>query len=157
MSEYKDFEYDFIKRTLEDLQIYNGKYDVTALINSCVGLLVIPKENLFEKIPTNLLEDIKRDFGINKSNVMYIAPERQTLQFDNYDECNIRNIVTHIRNAIAHGRIRQESTCEGQIASLEFRDELRGTKTFEAIMTVDEFRAFAISVADEVLKSRSRR
>jgi hypothetical protein len=157
MSEYKNFEYDFVKRTLEDVEHYDGPHDVTALINSCVGLLVIPKEKLFEKVPIDILEDSIKTFGIKKSNIKYIASERQSIQFDNYDEYNVRNVVTHMRNSVAHGRIRQESIYDGQIAALEFKDEFRGKKTFEAIMTIDELREFAISIAREILKSNPRR
>lgn len=154
MSAYKNFEHDFIQRTLKDIDRYSGSYEVTALINSCVGLLVIPKEKLFEQLPTSILNEDKRNFGINKCNIRFIAPEKQELRFENYDEYNIRNVVTHMRNAVAHGRIQQESICEGQISSLEFKDEYKGKQTFEAVLSVDEFRSFAISIANEVLKSK---
>lgn len=157
MSEYKNFEYDFIQRTVEDIERYSGQYEVTSLINSCVGLLVIPKEKLFEQLPTSILNEDKKTFGIKKYNVRYIVPEKQELRFDSYDEYNIRNVVTHMRNAIAHGRIKQESIVNGQIESLKFEDRSRQGKTFEAVFQVSEFKEFVTMIANEILKSNPRR
>lgn len=153
MSEYINFEYDFIKRTLVILENYEGIYDVTSLINNCIGLLVLPKELLSQKIPVQVLSDSQKTFGISRHNIKYIKPEKASIKFENYDEYNIRNLVTHMRNAISHGHIKQEVITNGHIASIQFEDWLNGEKTFKAVLPVKEFKEFVVSIAKEVLKS----
>ena len=45
--QYDTIDYDFIKRTLEIIDEYQGDNDVTLLINCCLGLLILPKEKHF--------------------------------------------------------------------------------------------------------------
>lgn len=153
MSAYINFEYDFIKRTLDVLENYDGIYDVTSLINNCIGLLVLPKELLSEKIPVRVLSNSERTFGITRRNIKHIKTEKISIHFENYDEYNTRNVVTHMRNAISHGRVKQENIANGQIESLHFEDWWNGNKTFEALMSVKELKDFVVSIANEVLKS----
>lgn len=103
MSAYINFEYDFIKRTLVDIERYQGEFEVTALLNSCVGLLVIPKENLFDKFSD---EDISH-FGIDVNKV----------RVNDNSGCphSLKNVLRHIRNSIAHGNFNQEDTSGGVI------------------------------------------
>lgn len=154
MAGYRNFEYDFIERTLQIIENYSDGFDITLQINCCVGLLVIPKEKLFEELPLSTLNNDSKLFGIRRRNIRFIKPERQSLRFENYDAYNIRNIVTHMRNAVAHGNIAQNSIREGNIESLRFIDKFRAEKTFETIVTVDEFKEFCIAIAKEVLKSK---
>lgn len=146
MSAYTDFKYDFIQRTLQDINNYTGNYEVTALLNSCVGLLIIPKENLFNVLPTKTVQDF--DLETQK---LFINDGRHNTH-------SVKNIVIHIRNSISHGNFQQKSIHNGQIESLEFQDfnppDMGGNKTFEMIISVDEFKKFAIRVATEVLATR---
>ena len=45
------FELDFMSRSREIIEQYQGPYDATLLINCMLGLLVVPKETLFSDIP----------------------------------------------------------------------------------------------------------
>ena len=50
--EYKqEFELDFMSRTREIIEQYKEPYEATLLINCMLGLLVVPKETLFNDIP----------------------------------------------------------------------------------------------------------
>lgn len=146
MSAYINFEYDFIERTLMDIERYQGEFEVTALLNSCVGLLVIPKENLFDKLPD---EDICQ-YGIDVNKV----------RVNDNSGCphSLKNVLRHIRNSIAHGNFNQEDTSGGIIRTLRFQDFMkkngREIETFEMKIGVEEFRRFAIRVANEVLATR---
>lgn len=146
MSAYVDFKYDFIQRTLDEILRYDGQYEVTALLNSCIGLLIIPKETLFNKLPTI---DIS-DYDLDKKYV-HVNDGRNNAY-------SIKNIVIHLRNSIAHGYFQQESIQAGQIKSLKFQDfnppNRGGNKTFEIVINVDQFREFVIKVAKEVLETR---
>ena len=156
MSEYNNFEYDFIRRTLDILENYWGKYDVTSLINNCIGLLVLPKELLAEKIPIVVLSDFQKSYGITKKNIIFIKPEKKDIRFENYNEYNTRNVVTHMRNAISHGHIVQESVLSEQIEELCFKDYDSSNITFEAVLSIEELKDFAILIAKEVLNSEQR-
>ncbi len=143
MSAYVNFEYDFIKRTLADIERYQGEYEVTALLNSCVGLLVIPKENLFDKLPD---EDINR-FGIDANKIK--------VNDNSMHPHSLKNVLRHIRNSIAHGNFNQEDCTDGVIKSLRFQDfktaNRQNVKTFDFVCGVSQFRSFAIKVATEIL------
>ena len=156
MSEYKNFEYDFISRTLNILENYDGEYEITSLINNCIGLLILPKALLERKLPTDVLNDNKKAYGISRKNINFIRTESAQDQFDNYDEYNIRNVVTHMRNAISHGHIEQQAIAQGEIESLKFEDFLGKNKSFEAVLTVSQFKEFAISIAKDVLESKTK-
>ena len=46
------FDYTYTRRTLEQLHNSNaGPYEVTNLINSLLGLLLVPKETIFASLP----------------------------------------------------------------------------------------------------------
>lgn len=71
MSEYTIFPIDFINRTRENLEKYSGKYEVTNLINCCLGLIIIPKQKLKDKMPIYVFNNEDNYFGITKSNIPY--------------------------------------------------------------------------------------
>lgn len=141
MTGYQNFNVDFIKRTLDILENYKGSYEVTNLINCAVGLIIIPRENHFNCLDSVEMEDIESKYSINESSIRYIR-----------DNSTLKNIVKHMRNSIAHGNIFQELVYDGNIKSLRFKDEYKGNRTFEAVLTVDELRNFSIAVAKEVLR-----
>jgi hypothetical protein len=59
---YKEFDKDFLKRTLEILKDYTGEREATLLINCLVGLLILPKANHYKDIPATLIEN--QNWGI---------------------------------------------------------------------------------------------
>lgn len=67
---------------------------------------------------------------------------------------SLSNIVRHMRNSIAHGKITQEKVKDNKIKSLRFRDGYKGSLTFEAIFTIEGFKAFSIAVAKEVISNQ---
>ncbi len=146
MSSYIDFEYDFIERTLTDIKKYHGDYEVTALVNGCVGLLIIPKENLFNQLPD---VDVS-SYGIDLSKIQ--VNDKYRLPY------SLKNILRHIRNSIAHGNFNQEDSSGSIIRSLRFQDFKKVNEqkimTFEMIIDVYQFRDFAIRVASEVLSTK---
>ena len=59
----KDFVRDYILRTKENcLRLEQGPYEVTQLINSAIGLLIIPQQKLYNEIANNMIsEELKRN------------------------------------------------------------------------------------------------
>lgn len=65
---YEDLLKDFTKRTKRNLAVIEqlhrkGEevYEVTQLVNSCLGLLVFPKERFIQEIPETPLEQLEKE------------------------------------------------------------------------------------------------
>lgn len=161
------FVKEFTRRTLHILNEYKGKYDVTMMINSAVGLLVVPKEVYFKnkKFPDSVFsEDLltKLQSCIQKN----LCDDRQST--DN----SLYTTIRHLRNSVAHGRMTihiKDTNIHSQMAdieSIEFYDE--GTiieqktgkkiKTeFQMIVTVDLFRQLLIAIANYIINDNPRK
>ncbi len=138
MSEYGDFPKDFISRTLKNLDNYTGSFEVTNLINNCLGLIIIPKQIMNGNISAYKFDDKNSDYGITQKNILYESNE----------DYSLTNVLRHLRNGLAHGRIEQKSKGK-EIVGLRIRDKLNETSSenFVIDFTIDEFRRFAISIA----------
>lgn len=106
-----DITKEFIRRTRENYENYQGKYEVTNWINSMLGLVVIPKEDdrLYPKIENDWIgkqfwDEIRK--GVSK------------------EDDDLCEIVRHLRNAIAHGGIKLLAGGNpGEIREVEFEDK----------------------------------
>lgn len=144
---YEIFPLDFIKRTRHNIKLYDDKinkteYDVTNLINNCLGLIIIPRQKYHYQIPKYEFDEIDKKYGITKNNIKY---EKD----NNY---KLLKIVGHIRNGLSHGHI---STNLGKdISKLIIKDYPRNSeiKNFEIIFTVEEFKDFALKFSEEIIK-----
>lgn len=153
MSAYTEFEYDFIERTLINLENYSGEYEVTNLINCAVGLIMIPKALHKPRLNPLIMGEISEEFGIEVSDIICIKSERGEYLFENYNKYNLRNVVFHMRNAISHGGIKQRVE-NGLIKSLEFTDVSGENTTLEMTISVEKFRTFSIAVANMILDTK---
>lgn len=66
MSEYNDFPKDFVTRTLKNLDNYTGIFEVTNLINNCLGLIIIPRQKMNNQISDYIFDEVNSDYGITK-------------------------------------------------------------------------------------------
>ena len=141
MGEYgNDFTKEFVKRTLENLklidEIHKTKpdkyppYNITHLINSLLGLVVFVKAD-------NTLNDIKfKEYDICEWN--YRDEEKKFLNF-----------LKHLRNAIAHKRIKEITTKDSKnIIGLEFRDKNGHDDSFVVNITTDNIRLLIKKIAE---------
>ncbi len=94
---YRNTVYDFIRRTKANLvAIENGAekkqedfFEVTQLINSVIGLLMFPKEAVYNLIPETSLEEFKE---INFPKILHGKLPKN----------NFRELVRYLRNGFAH-------------------------------------------------------
>ena len=102
---YTDFKKDFPKRTIDilDRHYSNEEYDVTLLLNCLLALLVLPKEFFYNNIP----EEIPRGWGLTKEHITTVSCEACGYK--------LREIVRHMRNAIAHFDIKTTNDNNGKI------------------------------------------
>ncbi len=102
------FDIEFIKRTTSVIEEYDGKFNVTLLVNCLLGLLILPHEYYnkknysfleedIEKIPEikNIIVPEKLTFNPTKKKNGEIVPDRKSLKI----------LLNKIRNGIAHQNI----------------------------------------------------
>lgn len=137
---YEDVIKDFAKRTRANLAAIeqlkaNGVtiYETTQLINSCLGLLVFPRERDIENIEEIPLEELSR-MGWPIPRVTEGSPQVK----------NLKELVTYLRNAIAHCNIIFIGDGHNEIYFLRVWNERRknGPKNWEADLSVEDLRKF---------------
>lgn len=132
-----DFTKSFMSRTLELAQEYEGEYDATLLLNCLLGLLVVPKEKLFLKIPEDPLETLSK-WGIEPTSIKNFG----TCNYGHSHEPNLRQLVRRLRNAVAHFKINPIYQ-NGEVKGYRFRDSYG----FRAELTLTELNHFVTELA----------
>ena len=137
--DYNQIEIDFIDRTIEIMNSYNSKNQVTLLLNCCLGLIVLPKERHFNKIPDKNIPENGILWGISRKNVTVDC-----------EDCgyNLRSVIRRIRNGLCHFKIESIPDEKNQIDKLVIKD--RGK--FKVELTINELKELALSFANKILK-----
>jgi len=136
--DYSDISLDFIERTLKILNDYSGDYEVTLLINCCLGLLVLPKEKHFDSLPETMLETKTEIWGLSQNNVTVDC-----------DRCgySLKDVIRRIRNGICHFKVSTISDGSGRISKVEVKDRGR----FKVELTITQLSDLTSSLAKEIL------
>lgn len=146
-----DFEGEFMRRTLEVIKDYKGPRDATLLVNCLLGLLIVPKEKSFKKVPADPLSDLKK-WGINPDSI------------ECFNECEcgdregktLRDVVHRLRNAVAHFNIKpiQDDSREGpdQVVGFEFSDR----NGFRGRFLLDEMKEFVTRLANHLSRHKPK-
>ena len=146
MVEYADeFERDFMNRTLSLLEEYNGPYDATLLINCLLGLLIVPNETLFEKIPSAPLVHLE-EWGVKPSSIKKTGKPTKR----NGEPASLRDIVSNLRNCVAHFQVKPLAH-EGQCAGFEFENR----SGFKASLSLEEMNVLIRRLAPHLQNSTS--
>ncbi|OJW01219.1 MAG: hypothetical protein BGO52_07240 [Sphingobacteriales bacterium 44-61] len=150
MGNFYHLEMEFIQRTLALLDQYDElkegfpfeqQYNHTLLTNCLLGLVVLPKEKIFDHITDDSLETLN-DYGLVHS---YINPGLGTT----------RVFFRRLRNAVAHFGIEFLSeTPDFLIDKIKFTD-VRGGIVI-AIFTVEEFPVFIRFFAQTLLTNMAQ-
>lgn len=136
---------EYIDRTLENLNIIENStsksYEITQLINSFVGLLILPNE---EKYVTIGDSDIQQTTLSNIRNNSTLCLDVNMQKEDK----SLQNIVRHLRNGVCHFRIK---FCgRNEIETIRFQDfdkdkiTKKLTKNFEAEIDIALLRNFVV-------------
>ena len=148
--EYQSLIEDFARRTRENLRHIrklkesgSEVYEVTALMNSMLGLLVFPQQRYIEKIPKITMEELFQQGWPIPSVVGDYA-----------QVSNLRQLVRHLRNAISHFNIQFFTDNTGQIAGLEVWNMDRGVITWKAKLSVSDLDAIAHRFIALILQER---
>lgn len=140
---YKDFVLDFAQRTFDNLvliekqsalkNLEDGKaYEVTALINSFIGLLVFPQQEFYSSVPKQFPTlSIKNAFKAINSD--YPCDKRPSY----------REMLRHLRNAVSHQRlsVHPVHTEVKNIGAFKFEDfDPNFGYKFEIILSIEVIR-----------------
>ena len=157
--EYKDFEYDFVERTLRNIEWIEKQnsivkddptsmtfYEFTNLINQCLGLILLPSQFSNSTFLANFTQELTH-YGVEDNIVNKIKGTKDK---------TLSNILRHLRNGIAHGHIQQYSANNHDITDVRILDADKGvviTSDDDAHtiieLNIEELRTFAIKVAEE--------
>lgn len=151
MGTYTEKDLDFIIRTRKILKQYdsifptgkeNDYYNVTLFFNCCVGLIIIPRQELNQKIPTEIINE--NEHGISPDNIAFIKGDIKKFNL----------VVSHIRNSISHNNFQMKGN-DNKIDRILFEDYLpsrpgeeKGQKTFEAEISFEVLKKFALFLSN---------
>ena len=150
----EDFVADFAKRTKDNCEATVGvPYEVTQLINSMIGLLIIPEQKIYNEITDGMIsKDLFESISIGIQEYTY------------EEEHNLQNIARHIRNAVAHSRLKfdaEKKPIEGmplEIKSVNFMDGYEDEQKnfickFKMNISIDMLKKFLYAFADAASKT----
>lgn len=170
----KNFDISFIKRTLENLEKTNSEFEFTMLVNSLLGLLILPNEyNIKDKREYNFdflnkeityYSSLKDIFKIQEINLMdennKECKQSKFYWLDNSgkkinpDNITLGNLIKRVRNGIAHFGIiptKDKDQWEGIIIrNYPNRDD---TFNMEIYLTKHELETFAKFIANKYLNT----
>ena len=139
----QNFARSFMQRTLALAQNYSGPHDATLLINCLLGLLIVPKEALLDKVPATEFEKLG-DWGIKPESIRAFG------KYENGSDHrpNLRQLVHRLRNAVAHFRI-DPIHHAGVVKGYSFRDQ----NGFHAQISLDEIKSLVTKLAQHLKES----
>lgn len=133
------FKRDFIIRTKENLvkiTEQNG-YEVTHLINSSIGLLIVPEQKFYNEINDTFVSDAT------------LNEIKSCVTIGN--NISLKDLVRHLRNSISHSRIKFENDNE-RISKIVFEDGKNNTTTFLAKIGVELYEKFVLEFSENIVK-----
>lgn len=142
-----DFLLDFITRTKDNyIKLQGSPYEVTQLINSSVGLLIIPEQTRFNKLKDEMIsQELLKDM-------------QKCVKLDTYSEDssapNLQQIAKHMRNAIAHYNLTFHNNSKNppEIQSISFTDSNTINEQFEMEVSIELLRTFFFEFSDAASK-----
>ena len=146
------YDIELIKRTKKLIQNYNGKYNLTLLMNGILSLIVLPQQHnsrvrrlSFMNQELNGIEEI--DYVLNSPNFYF---DRRNFNND------LKNLLNRIRNGIAHQRIEaisKDNKWKGVIIEDYDRNNNLG---LHLELKTSELRKFAFYIADRYLEEAKK-
>jgi hypothetical protein len=131
---YENLVADFADRTRSNLEVLkraqaSGErvYEVTALVNSLLGLLVFPQQRFVDSIPETPLGDLRAQG--------WPVP---TIEGDFEQARNLRELIRYLRNAVAHFNLKFEPDQNGSINRVVVWNQRNGRTNWRATLTVVE-------------------
>lgn len=146
--EYQHLVRDFAQRTRHNLDVIRAcqaqgeeVYEATQLINSMLGLLVLPKEHYYNNIPTTPLEQLRTDG--------WPAP---VLDGEFKSPKHLRDLVRLLRNSVAHFNVEFVAPT-GEIEGVILSNKCNcGNVTWRASLSLDDLEQITSKFVDLIRK-----
>ncbi len=140
MSYLSNFERSFSEHTLVLLRDYSGLFDATMLVNSLLGLIVVPQQTALDAIPDDPFARLS-EWGIKGDSIKNAGcPRPKNLQPE-----TIRGLVINLRHAVAHFRIEPVYESDNVVAF-----KYQNDTGFEAVLSLVEIRLFVEKLASHL-------
>lgn len=145
----QDFQVDFVKRSIDILNKYNGEFPFSNLLNCTLGLIILPFEKgsnveVWEK----LIEEID---VLKKVQIKNFSPK-----YKNIDEPkSLFNFLRRIRHAFAHQNIFPINENK-KFVKVQITNQINGVEDLNVIFNESQLRSFALFIANTYLASNSR-
>ena len=141
---YSDvFEVEFIQRTKAIIDSYSTPFENTLFINTCVGLLILPEQRLYDHLPKDVVSE--KDWGI--------SPDAIKVEKNK----DVQTTARHIRNAISHNGIQFSSENGVDITHIQITDytsDNHTTESFRMESPIDKFKRFVLAFAQFALNNK---
>ena len=149
---YKNFELDFVERTLSNIKWLEEKisiskensstfYEVTNIINQCLGLILLPSQFSDDTFLLKFTQELTH-YGVGDDIVNKIKDNKPKI---------LCNVLRHLRNGIAHGHIQQYSVINNDITDIRILDTnkdvvITSDKDAHTIIefNIEQFKTFVI-------------
>lgn len=139
MSAYKNFQKDFVERTMYNLKWLKeqkgNKYEHTMLLNQCLGLILLPQQFLSEEQINRMPQELS-----------YYHIELEDIKKIDNDDYSFGSVLRHLRNGIAHGRIAQIVE-GGDIVGIKVEDRRNSQSPIHTIIHIDANKLEDIALA----------
>ena len=152
--DYRNLVRDFAQRTRVNLETLRRVqqtqpdqevYEVTQLINSMLGLLVLPQQWFMRRIPEIPLEQLVAD-----------GWPRPVMEGEFPPAANLQELVRYLRNAIAHFNLAFVADDQGQICGLRLWNRRGGVTTWEARLALADLETITEKFIDLLLEVENR-
>lgn len=142
MSEMNDFNIDFVRRTLYNINHHEGiKYEVTFLLNCLCGLVNLPIE-IKKDDCTKEIDDFKEKCVKKLASLCSKSDFYERQYFETFSD---------IRNSIAHFNIKIPKDGK-KIDKIKLKAYSNNKVVFRITISVENLKEFAQFVANEYLK-----
>lgn len=162
-----DYEYSFYQRTIKNLEFIQNRvkeekaqgkkdheiqdaFEVTQLINSFVGLLIIPRQKCFINLPEDD-RDFLFPYGSDADKLFWEIKEGYGLRPNfNRRKITLKYLILKLRNAVAHDHLKILPVSPGKdgiITGIVFSD----VDGFELSLSVNDTEILVRALADKLL------
>jgi len=152
---YEEVIQDFAQRTRKNLaaieELQRNKedvFEVTQLVNSCLGLLVFPQQKFMNQIPQTPCTQLDQQGWPIPKVVGDFSQVR-----------DLRQLIQYLRNAISHCNVQFIDNGQDQISFLRVwnTDPRNHRKTWEAELSVADLRKIAYMFSDLLVNFKNPR
>ena len=142
---YDNLVVDFVRRTKANLAYIelhraDNLFEFTQLINSLLGIVVLPRERSLKSIPN-------KDF----TSLINDGWRLPTIHLNTDGIKDLRNLIRVFRNSVAHFNLKIISNTNNQIDGLEFYNKRKNRIVFEAVFTLEDLKNFVDKITKLLL------